>query len=236
MAVVLLLGSGSVSAATELPEGPHIATSGSGTATAAPDSVKITLTFSHRAAQAGAAKQVVDAGVNRYLDTLQRFNIGPKDVEASGIDVGEEPDDDSPRRKPAQFMAERSVTVVLGDLARLNELLDAGLADGATDIGSVQFQLRDPAPLREQAKRSAVDNAREEAASNAAAFGASLGPVYSINSHASRQGFGYGTELDRVQVTGRRKSGDQAKPKPGQYLQPEIRVTEQVSAVFELKR
>lgn len=127
------------------------------------------------------------------------------------------------------FVASRSVTVLLRQVARLNAFLDTGLAAGADEIADVSFESSRADALREEARRKAVDDARAKAEGMATAFGARLGPVYSIDSAGSNQAARYGaTTLDRIEVTGTRMS-------PGRYLQAEVEYTGSVSAVFELQ-
>jgi uncharacterized protein YggE len=75
-----------------------------------------------------------------------------------------------------------------------------------------------------------VAEAKAKAADMAKAFGAGIGPVYSIDSVGSRLASGYGaTTLDSIVVTGSRAAG-------GRYLQPTVEYAASVSAVFELLR
>lgn len=231
--VALMLWSGIALAGTPLPDGPHVAVEGSAKQEVAPDSVKVTLRFDHRAGTSIAAKQAVDEAVNRYLDALQPFAIASRDIKAAEMSVARVEDDDDDARSRASrapvFEAERRVTVVLGEVARLDALLDAGLRAGATEVTDVDFQLRDPAPIRREVKRKAIADAHDRANDIAQAAGASLGQVYSIDSVRSSQFDGYGRELDRVQVTG-------ANLRPAQYLSPHITISESVSLVYELRR
>ncbi|MFC3270271.1 SIMPL domain-containing protein [Vulcaniibacterium thermophilum] len=97
-------------------------------------------------------------------------------------------------------------------------------------MDNVAFESSREPELRRQARDKAIADAREKANGLATAFGAALGPVYSINSLRSGFDDGYGaTTLDRVEVTGSRLR------RPA-YLQPTVEYTERVSAVFELKR
>lgn len=231
--VALMLCGAAATAGTPLPDGPHVVVEGSANVEAKADSAKVVLLFSHRADTALAAKQAVDAAVNRYIDTLYQFDIAPKQVEAPNVSVSPVDDDEDHRGKNRTpgFEAERRVTAVLGDVTRLDALLDAGLGDGATEVISVGFQVRDPAALRREAKRRAIADAKVRANDSAEAAGATLGAVYSIDSARSRQveSYGYGRSLDAVQVTG-------GNVRPGQYLSPGITVSESVSVVFELRR
>ncbi|MBB1059933.1 SIMPL domain-containing protein [Marilutibacter spongiae] len=219
-------------AGTPLPDGPHIVASGTGEVDAKPDRVRVTFRFSARQPAPLAAKQQVDAGVARLLATLPGFGIGDADVTASDLDAAEDVDyDDEGRRISHGYLARREVTATLHDLDRFNALLDGGLAAGATAISQVEFESSQAPALRQQAKVKAVEDARREASEVARSFGATLGPVYSVDSANARFSAGYGARsLDRITVTGSRL------PAPGRYLQPRVSYAASVTAVFELER
>lgn len=230
--VVALLFPLTVMAGTALPDGPHVVASGEGKVSTKPDSARISFEFSARDGRALPAKQQVDAAVNRFLDGLKPYAIEDKDIRASELSASEDVDyDEKGKRVSNGFVAERTVTVVLKDLARLNDFLDFGLGAGATSIGSVAFESTRAKALREEARLQAVANARKQATELAAAFEGKVGPVYSINSLGSSTEDRYGaTTLDRVEITGTRyREG-------GRYLQSDVEYTESVRAVFDLQR
>lgn len=229
--LAVLLVFGPVLAGTPLPDGPHVVVAGEAKVTAPPDLAKVRFDFLNRAATAPPTKQKVDAWVNTLLDDLARFSVGDADIRASDLSVEEDVEyTESGRPLIKGFIGRRTVTVTLRDLSRLNELLDAGLAAGAGEIGNITLQSSRAEELRKEAKRKAVADARVRATGLAESFGARLGPVYSIDSAQSQLEFGYGgTTLDRVEVGGSRMQR-------GRYLRAEVEYRESVRAVFELQR
>jgi uncharacterized protein YggE len=228
---LLALVACAVHAGTPLPDAPHIVVSGEGKVSVKPDSVRIRFDFLQRASRPLPAKQSVDAAVNRLLDMLDAYGIGSDDVTASGLSASEDVSyTDDGTRVSNGFVAERNVTVVMGQIDRLNEFLDSGLRSGADEIGNVSFESTEADRLRKEAKRKAVDAAKLKAEEMAVAFGADLGPIYSIDSVNSRFTSGYGsTTLDRIEVTGTRIER-------GRYIQPTVEYAASVNAVFELRR
>lgn len=217
-------------AGTALPDGPHVVASGQGKVTVAPDLATITLHAKYRHADAATAKRQVDQGIDAFLKIAPTFGLGPADITASDLSLSEDIGDEGDHRVIKGFVANRQVTVKLRALDRLGEFLDAAVAAGLNEVEDVSFESTRKEALRLQARAKAVADAREKAAGLATAFGAAVGPVYSINSVNSGLSDGYGaTTLDRIEVTGSRIN-------TGRYLQPTVDYTERVSAVFELKR
>lgn len=228
----LLLASTPCWAGTPLPDAPHVVTQGEGKVTAKPDLAHVTISAHYRNANGATAKQSVDRSIEAFLDRAPDFGLAPEDIRASDVSVSEDTDyDDRGRRTSNGFVATREVRLDLRDLNRLGALLDAALAAGMTEIETISFESSRKEQLRLEARNKAIADAREKASGLSTAFGGSLGPVYSINSVRSgiADGYGEATTLDRIQVTGTRIQRSA-------YLQPTVEYTENVSAVFELKR
>ena len=78
------------------------------------------------------------------------------------------------------YTASNTVEVVTPDLANLGKLIDTASQGGANRIQSLQFTVKNEAPVRAQALRQAVQDARGNAEAMAAAMGMKLGRVLSL--------------------------------------------------------
>jgi hypothetical protein len=79
------------------------------------------------------------------------------------------------------YTAANSVSVTLENLAQIGPVVDAGLDNGANQLDGVQFKLKNDGPVREQALKLAVEEAKGKAAAIAAALGVALGPVLEVS-------------------------------------------------------
>lgn len=227
--LALLLAATPAFAGTPLPDAPHVTATGEGKVSVAPDLARIGLTARYRNASPAAAKQAVDRSVEAFLDLAPRFGLTPAQVTAGDLSLSEDIDrGDNGRKVSNGFVATREIKVELHDLARLGEFLDAALAAGLNEVDDIAFESSRADALRAEARARAVANAREKAGGLAQAFGAALGPIYSINSLNSAFADRYGEQLDRVTVTGSRMRS--------RYVQPTVDYSERVATVFELKR
>ncbi len=231
IALALTLFAFAAFAGTPLPDGPHVVATGEGKVSAKPDLARISLSVEYRNAQPALAKQAVDRSINQLLAIAEKFAIAPEDVAASDLSLSEDVDYDSNDKRISNgFVASRKVEVKLRDLGRFSDFLDAGLAAGINEIQNISFESSRKEALLAEAREKAAADAAAKAKGLAAAFGAALGPIYSINSTGSRFDNAYGaTALDRITVTGSRIN-------QGRYVQPSVEYTEQVSTVFEIRR
>jgi uncharacterized protein len=78
------------------------------------------------------------------------------------------------------YTASNTVQITTTDLAGLGKLIDAASQSGANQIQGVQFTIKNQAPVRAQALRDAVRNARADAEAMAAGIGMKLGRVLEL--------------------------------------------------------
>jgi uncharacterized protein len=188
--IAILMGIGTVSfvpqiEAAQIPEGPHLVTSGSGCVTAMPDMATLSIQVSRLENEATAAKKQVDARVVHYFDFLRKNGIDSKDIHAANIQT--HPEYDYPKDEEKRFKgyrASRQLQVTVHQLSKVNELLDGALKLGLNEIRDVKLGVSNSNRYQEQARKQAVANAITQAESLTKDFKIRLGPVYSIRYHA----------------------------------------------------
>jgi uncharacterized protein YggE len=146
---------------------------GTGTATAVPDTAVVRLAAVHRAgslaealsgAESARAEVVVAAG--RLVVSTVNLSVWP--VQEEG--------------RPARFEARHALTIAVGDLAAASDLL-ARLADQVGDrleVEGVDLTVADPSAALGKAREAAFADARAKAEHLAALADAPLGQVESI--------------------------------------------------------
>lgn len=232
LAMVAMLGiGGTVPAlqAAELPEGPHVVTSGSASVEAAPDIATLTIVVSASAKDAAGAKNEVDTRVAKYFDFLQQSGIEKKDINAANLSTQPEYDYLKDGKSELKgYRADRQVQVIVRQLDKLNGILDGALKANLNEIRAVELGVAKPDAYREEARQKAITNAVEQAKSLAKGFGVELGSVYSIRYHVSN--------YQPMPVTRMYMAADAApKTAAGQtYEQQSIHFDDQVDVVFTL--
>jgi uncharacterized protein YggE len=170
--------------AIEMPEGPHLATSGTGSVDATPDIATITIEVSVSVKNAADAKKQVDTRVAQYFDFLHKNGIEKKDINAANLDT--QPEYDYPKTGGTVlkgYRAVRQVQVTVRRVDKISELLDGALKFGLNEIREVKLGVANPTIYHEQARNKAIANAISQANSLAEGFKAKLGPIYSIRYH-----------------------------------------------------
>jgi hypothetical protein len=118
------------------------------------------------------------------LVALRSFGLAERDVQSQQVDLralypNRRQNDAEPA--PSAFRATGQVRIRLREVDRLGELLDQMAAVGVNNLSGLRFAIAEPAPLRDQARKRAVQDARHRARLYAAEAGVQLGPVLGIS-------------------------------------------------------
>nr|WP_211185935.1 oxidative stress defense protein [Brenneria salicis] len=234
MALAAIVGLGALPLATqaaELPNGPHIITSGTASVDATPDMARLAIEVSVSSKDAADAKKQVDARVAQYFDFLGKNGIEKKDINAANLRTQPEYDYLKTGGSVLKgYRAVRQVEVTLRQLDKLNELLDGALKAGLNEIRTVDLGVTNPENYRDEARKKAIEQATAQAQSLAQGFNAKLGPIYSIRYHVAN--------YQPMPVARMFKTADAAVQSEAAqtYEQQTIHFDDQVDVVFELQR
>jgi hypothetical protein len=224
LALPLALGLALAAPATAQEE-RTISVTGRGEVASAPDMAVIGLGVVEEAETARAAMDAASTAAAAVLARLEEIGIAERDIQTSDLrlaPVWSNPKEGQ-QREIVGFQAANQLTVRVRDLSGLGAALDAVVSDGANRFGGLRFTMADPAPLMEDARRRAVEDATARARTLADAAGVSLGPVRTITEHGGGRPRPVMMEAARSDMAG-------APPvAPG-----EIELSVEVSMVFEI--
>lgn len=234
LALAAAIGFGGVSIAAqaaELPDGPHIVTSGTSSVDATPDIARLAIEVSVSSKDAAEAKKQVDARVAQYFDFLGKNGIEKKDINAANLRTQPEYDYLKTGGSVLKgYRAVRQVEVTLRQLDKLNELLDGALKSGLNEIRTVELGVANPETYRDDARKKAIEQATSQAEALAQGFNAKLGPIYSVRYHVAN--------YQPMPMARMFKTADAAVQSEAAqtYEQQTIHFDDQVDVVFELLR
>ena len=228
IALAALMGiSGMAAQANELPDGPHIVTSGTASVDAVPDIATLAIEVNVAAKDAATAKKQADERVAQYISFLELNQIAKKDISSANLRTQPDYDCQDGKSILKGYRAVRTVEVTLRQLDKLNSLLDGALKAGLNEIRSVSLGVAQPDAYKDKARKAAIDNAIHQAQELANGFNRKLGPVYSVRYHVSNY---------QPSPMVRMMKAD-AAPVSAQetYEQAAIQFDDQVDVVFQLE-
>ncbi|PLP41500.1 oxidative stress defense protein, partial [Klebsiella variicola] len=145
LALAAALGFSTMAAqANELPDGPHIVTSGTASVAAVPDIATLAIEVNVAAKDAASAKKQADDRVAQYLSFLEKSGIAKKDISSANLRTQPDYDYQNGKSILKGYRAVRTVEVTLRQLDKLNGLLDGALKAGLNEIRSVSLGVAQP--------------------------------------------------------------------------------------------
>jgi uncharacterized protein YggE len=176
------LGAGASMAADADKAERTVSVSATGWVTAEPDVASITagvVTDADTAKDAIARNSAIMAKV---IDGLKAAGIAAKDMYTAQLDVAPRYTQAKEGRAPTinGYRVSNEVRLTVRDVNRLGDLLDRAISLGANEIREIAFDVAEPEPLQDEARKQAMDNARRLGELYAKAAGVQLGPVLRI--------------------------------------------------------
>jgi len=200
----------SVSAQAEARQVPDVATLSTGVVTQASD--------------ANAAMRANATQMDKVMAAIKAAGIVDHDIRTSGISL-------NPQYKYVEnqsptitgYQASNTVDIKVRDLSRLGKVLDALVASGANQVNGPSFEIDQPEPVYDQARRDALEKAQARAQMYAKVLGLKVRRIVSID-----EGGGYRPPMPMMAMA-RAKSESDTAVSPG-----ETTLSANLNVVFEL--
>ena len=187
-----------------------------------PDVADIRVGTTLSAETAAAARDAVARIMAAVLRAVRSLGIEDSDLQTSSLMVTPRTDYRTGTARVTGYEATNAVSVVVRDLETLGALVDQAVTAGATTIDGPSFRLSDPAEATTAARRLAVEDAADRAATLAAAAGLRIVGVASMGEGGVRP-----MPLPRA---ARMMAVAEASPSPVEIGSDEVRV--QVEVVY----
>ncbi|MFZ5814560.1 MAG: SIMPL domain-containing protein [Bacillota bacterium] len=185
MALILLLAGRPLPAKDPVEEQPPrtVTVLGEGEMRAKPDQVILTFGVSiwTQGASAAEAEALHLASVTRLTAALRKLGLSPQQIQAEAPVVTPLTRQDyAGKTYLTGFQAEGRVAVTLTALERVEAVIAAGLANGATGLYATAYGLQDAEEVRREAVRAAIASAESQAAAIVQGQDRTLGALLSV--------------------------------------------------------
>lgn len=229
-----------------LPSARHVLVYGEASAFAVPDRFVLSLAFEAVDMDAGAARARVQQMLDDTVEQLARAGVDPSWIQATTLSVEpRERYDEATRRSVFIGTAvERTLRARFNDNASLQRFIAQLKTSEQLQVRGIQSELDSEPALRAALRAEAIADSKAKAEATAKAYGARLGPVYSVSEVAPT--FEYGIRegrwperlmwdaddrsLQRIEVTGTRLSDAAGE----RFLAGTTRYSDKIYAVFLL--
>jgi hypothetical protein len=146
-----------------------------------PDVATISAGVVTQAGDANAAMRANAQEMDKVMKAIRAAGIAERDIQTSGINI-------NPQYRYAEnqppaitgYQASNTVSLKARDIANLGRVLDALVASGANQINGPSFEVDQPDPAYDEARRAALDKAQQRAAMYAKTLGLRVRRIVSI--------------------------------------------------------
>lgn len=172
IAAVLALPAAAVSAQqqTATPHAPMnidgtlLSVSARGEAVRVPDVATLSAGVVTQAADANAALRANAEQMSKLMAAIRAAGIAERDIQTSGLSVSPQyRRDEGQAREISGYQASNNVNLKVRDIARLGQVMDALVASGANQVHGPGFEIGEPDEGYDEARRSALEQARARA-------------------------------------------------------------------------
>ena len=184
LALVVLLSACAPAQQDKTPR--TLSVNGSALVTLTPDIAYINIGVHAEDKNAADAVAQNNSKAQAVTDAIKAKGVDGKDIRTTNFSIYPQ-DDYSPEGQKigTHFVVDNTVYVTLRDLGKVGEVIGAAVDAGANSINGIQFDVADKTPLLAEGRKTAMDNAHQQAVELAKAAGVELGSVQSIGFYNS---------------------------------------------------
>lgn len=202
---------------------PTVTVTGEGIVSLVPDGVTITVSVENDGKSAEEVKTLNDTSLDATLKFLKKMKLDAKNYKTEYIRLTKNYDYNT---KEYKYTASQNLIIQLKDLSKYEELMQGLLSNGVNRIDGVNFTSTKTEAAKIDARKKAVENAKQKAMEYAGVLGQQIGKAIQISEestgytpvpvYAKAMAFNDSAEIETIAVG-------------------EMEVSAKITIVFELK-
>lgn len=150
---------------------------GEGKAIITPDKATITVGVISQAPTAKLAQDQMNQNINKVTKALKSLGIDQKDIQTQNYNVNPEYDYASGAQTIKGYSANTNLIIKVRKIDDANKVLDEATANGATQVGGIQFDNTDKSKAEDEARKMAIADAKNKAELASKTAGFNLGKL-----------------------------------------------------------
>ncbi len=169
-----------------------ISLTGRGEVQSAPDMAVIQIGVVREAKTARKAVSLNNIAMQKIIEIVSASGIEPKDIQTSNFSLRPKYLYAARTKISAQtpprivgYTVSNNLAITVRKLPHLGRILDLVVSAGSNNIGGIRFSIQNPKPLRNKARRAAMQDAIAKAKLYASEAGFILGPIKSVSEFGS---------------------------------------------------
>lgn len=155
---------------------------GSASLEAIPDQAEVTLGITLAGTDIASTQDKVNVTIKTITDQLKKQGVNSENITTQNYQVYPEYNYELEPATVNGYRVSTNLHVEIDDLSKVSEVIDTATANGANQVGGIQFTLSDELEktLTKQARMEAIENAKENARELSSLAGMRLGRIINI--------------------------------------------------------
>ena len=179
--ILALLVAGISQAQEPKPQVPQISVTGEGKVKVTPDQAVVTVGFQNSGKDVKEVKTLNDEVVDKVIKFLKKSGIPSTDYKTNNVSLNKSYDYE---KKKYTFMANQTLSITLKDLSKYDEIM-MGLNDaGVNTIQGVEFKSSKMEEFEREARKKAMNNAKQKATDYVSVLGQKVGKALLISDNS----------------------------------------------------
>lgn len=163
--------------AQEIKQVPQISVSGEGKVKVVPDQAKVSVSVESRGNVVKDVKKENDTKIDAILKIIKKNNIAATDYRTQRVSLNPFYDYE---KKKSSYNASQTIEILIRDLNKYDELMEALVSQGINRIDNVVFQSSKMAEYESEARKLAMKDAKNKAEDYVFVLGQKVGKAISI--------------------------------------------------------
>lgn len=156
---------------------------GEGKVSAVPDIAQVNLGITVTGSSVSQVQFQANSTINAVSSAVKKLGVGDKDIQTTSYNLRPDYDYSNGKQSIKGYVADINLSVKAHQFDKINQIIDVATANGANQVGGLFFTLDDATreKLESQARKIAIDKAKQKATQIVAESGISLGRIINVS-------------------------------------------------------
>lgn len=184
---------------------------GEGKVTSVPDVVLVTVGIQANGSTVKAAQDQINATINKVSEAIKKLGVEKKDIQTQNYNINTDYDFSGGTQRIKGYSANTNLSIKVRQIDKANSVIDEATANGANQIGGINFDVSDKTKLENEARQKAVADAKKKAENAARITGFKLGRIINYTENLG----GFPRPMTMFQAADIKAQGSPTQIEPG---------------------
>lgn len=171
---------------------------GEGRSSQKPDMFVVSLGVTSTGTTVKLAQDDINSKVNKVSEVIKNLGVLAEDIQTQDFSIRPNYDIQSGTQKIVNYSANTTLMVKVKQIDKVNEVIDLATANGANQVGGINFDISDKTKAQNEAREKAVNDAKAKAKQAEKVVGFRLGRIINYSESFNEPPVAYGTAVSAI--------------------------------------